>query len=233
MNKLFYFACLVLSSCQLNSQTDTVENSEQKITLNSNVDLSTDSLIIQAISNEVRKDVEANTVIRYKQSTRHKNMFEPYDSIVPGFKIKAIEESQAYAIIDAYFDKAKETGSYLFLTNLSFDDAWNTQYDLVLAPVPNQIALIRFVGTEPVNYGLSTEDVVEWFEQKETEFDFEIIVADLSRIEARLTSEPKSYRKLAKEIYKFCPDVIDQGHEDMNELIEYLETTQHMWFWWD
>ncbi|WP_422104350.1 DUF4253 domain-containing protein [Winogradskyella sp.] len=226
MKKLLYLVIFALCSCNSNNKSNSIDPAE----LNG---LQIDSEIIKVISKAVKKDVEKNAVIRYKASNASNQVFEPYDSLVPGVKFKFVSEKMAYTIIDDHFDKVKKSNNYLFLTNLDFDDSFNTYYDIVIAPVSDQLELIKFVGTEPVNYGLTNEDVMEWFRRKQTEFDFDIIVADLSRIEAKLKSDPKSYKKLGKEIYEFCPDVIDQGHSDMDELVEYLKTSKHMWFWWD
>jgi len=226
MKKILYIIFFALFSCNSNSQS----NSTKSIELNG---LQIDSKIIKDISKISNKEVEKNSVIRYKAADSSNQLFESYDSIVPGIKFKFVNQKTAYKIIESHFENVKKTKNYLFLTNLDFDDSYNSYYDIVIAPVADQLELIKFVGTEPVNYGLSNKDVVDWFRKKQSEFDFDIIVADFSRIETKLKSDPKSYEKLGKEIYEFCPDVIDQGHSDMNELIEYLKTSKHMWFWWD
>ncbi len=189
--------------------------------------------IISEISRLSTKKPEKNSVIRYKPSETIPGAFEPYDSIVGGTKFKYVSEKLAYEIIDKYFQNVKDSKNYLYLTNLDFDGNYNSYYDIVIAPVTDQWELIKFVGTEPVNYDLTTKDVINWFKERQKEFEFEIIVADLDRIEAKIKTEPKSYKKLGKEIYKFCPDVIDQGHADMGELIEFLQSSKRMWFWWD
>lgn len=226
MKKLLYFIFLTCCSCNSNGQS----NSNKPIELNG---LQIDSKVIEAISEMAQKDIEKNSVIRFKVSDSNDRMSVSYDSVVPGVRFKFVNEKTAYRIIDNHFDNIKKSNNYLYLTNLDFDDSYESYYDIVIAPVSDQLELIKFVGTEPVNYGLSNEDVIEWFRKKQNEFEFDIIVADLSRIETVIKSDPESYDKLGKEIYEFCPDVIDQGHSDMDELVEYLETSKHMWFWWD
>ena len=226
MRKLFYVIFLILCSC--NSKNDS--KSDKPIDLNW---LQIDSEIIKAISRASKKETEKSSVIRYRAVDSTLRVFKQYDSLVPGVKFKFVNEKTAFKIIDKYFDKVRESNNYLFLTNLDFDDSYKPYYDIVVAQVSNQFELIKFVGTEPVNYGLSNDDVIKWFRKKQTEFDFDITIADLSRIEAKLKSNPKSFEKLGTEIYEFCPDVIDQGHSDINELVEYLKSSKHMWFWWD
>lgn len=226
MKKLLYILFLAFCSCNSNSQTDTNKQTELD-------GLRIDSAILEDIAELTNKTVEKNTVVRYKASDSTNRVFEPYDSLVPGIRFKFVNEKTAYQIIDKHFDNVKKSKNYLFLTNLDFDESFRSYYDIVIAPISDQLELIKFIGTEPINFDLSNQDVVEWFRKKHTEFDFDIIVVDFDRIEAILKSDPKSYEKLGKEIYEFCPDVIDQGHSDMNELIQHLKKNKHMWFWWD
>jgi hypothetical protein len=39
--------------------------------------------------------------------------------------------------------------------------------------------------------------------------------------------------KLAHEMYKFCPDVIEQGVGSMTELIKLIRGDRHVFLWWD
>lgn len=229
MRNTLYFLLFILCSCNSNDQKDQNSNLSQNVEID---DPETEQDVVKSISKITHLTPEENSVIRYKQDSVG-SWYNQYDSIVPGVKFKSVKENIAYEIIDRYFDKVKQSGNYLYLTNLDFDESFSSHYDVIIAPISNQLDLIKFVGTEPVNYGLSNQDVIEWFRQKEAEFDFDIIVADVSRIETKLKTNPTSFEKLGKEIYDFCPDVIDQGHEDMNELINYLKSTKHMWFWWD
>ncbi|MBC2845222.1 DUF4253 domain-containing protein [Winogradskyella flava] len=226
MKKTLYIVFFILCACNSKSRKESIHKTD----LN---ELNIDIRIIEDIAKLTNKDVVKNTVIRYKPADSTNRVFEPYDSLVPGVKFKFVNEKTAYKIVDNHFDDVKKSKNYLFLTNLDFDDSYRSYYDIVIAPISDQLELIKFVGIEPVNYDLSNNDVVEWFRKKQTEFDFDIIVADFDRIESVLKSEPDSYEKLGKEIFEFCPDVIYQGHSDMDELVQHLKTNKHMWMWWD
>ena len=195
--------------------------------------LKIDLNIVTDISNLTKKSPVKNSVIRYRPSDSTYRVYEPIDSLVTGIKFEFVDEMTAYEIIDKHFDEVKKSNNYLFLSNLDFDKSYNSYYDIVIAPISNQIDLLKFVGTEAGNYDLLNDDIINWFEKKQTEFDFEIVVVELDRVEAKIISEPKSYENLAKEIFEFCPDVIYQGHSDLNELVDHLRTNKYMWFWWD
>jgi hypothetical protein len=38
---------------------------------------------------------------------------------------------------------------------------------------------------------------------------------------------------LAKRMYDFCPDIVDQGVGDVKELAAELKRTGKLYFWWD
>jgi hypothetical protein len=193
----------------------------------------TESEIIVAINDITGKEPVDNSVEKYRLVDKTSGRYELYDSIVPGIRYIAVEQQRAYDIVEQYFDSVKRSGKYIYMTNISLDESYRPYYDIVIVPETDQFEIIRLSKVEPVNYNLTNLDVVNWFKDKQREFEFDIIVADVDRIEAVISTEPTCYKRLANDIYQFCPDVIDQGHGDMDELIKYLKENRRMWFWWD
>ena len=227
MKGIFSLIIIFIVSCSPQSKNSNKDN----LIIKNGLKISSE--IISDIKSICKKNPEKNSVIRYKRSKIKKEVFESYDSIALGIKFKFVSEDKANKVIDKYFNKIKNTKNYLYLTNLGLDKNYDSYYDIVIAPFKNQWELIKFVRTEPVNYDLTNEDVINWFKTKRSEFEFDIIVADVDRIEIKILTKPDSYSNLAKDIYKFCPDVIDQGYSNMEELIKFLNKTNRMWFWWD
>lgn len=127
--------------------------------------LKIDSDIVAEISKVTKKEAVKNSVIRYRPTDSTERVYEPIDSIVEGVKFKFVDEITAYKIIDKHFENIKSSNNYLFLSNLDFDESYNSYYDIIIAPISNQIELIRFVGTEAGNYDLTNEDIIKWFEK--------------------------------------------------------------------
>jgi len=62
---------------------------------------------------------------------------------------------------------------------------------------------------------------------------FILVVADEDRIEAKMTNLPTDLDSFVNEIYNFCPDVIEQGYSDIEEMkADYLKN-KYFWLWWD
>ncbi len=55
----------------------------------------------------------------------------------------------------------------------------------------------------------------------------------LARIHAYMQKLPEDISKFTDEVYKFCPDVIDQGYESMNEMVKDYNNNKYFWLWWD
>lgn len=192
-----------------------------------------DSITAKEIAIEVERGFTANSVIRYRQSEENKMIYNPIDSLVSGIRLDSVNEVTAREMISKYFKRVRSNKNYLYLSNLRFDSDFKSYYDIIVTPIDSQFEVVKQVGTWAPNYDLGNEDIISWLRQRNKEFDFDIIVVDNDRIEAYLNSKPKSIDQLAKQIYTFCPDVIEQGHENMEELIETIDKHNYMWLWWD
>jgi hypothetical protein len=51
-------------------------------------------------------------------------------------------------------------------------------------------------------------------------------------LEGYFTTPVKDPRALAKRMYKFCPDIVDQGVGTVDALAKELQK-QKLYFWWD
>ena len=218
-----FFLLAITSSCygQINAGKEKASHSDQ----------------IEDITREIEdltgKKFGEHSVMRFVPSDSIEWMMEQVDSVIAGKRLKGVDYNTAYEISERYFDQVKALDHYLYLTHLHFDEALRSYYDIAIVPQTDPLEVIRMVGTTPYNYGLSNADVIEWFRQRQQEFDFYITVVDEDRLEANILTEPESYEALGKAIYEFCPDVIEQGHDDMKSLVDFLKESKSMWFWWD
>ena len=55
------------------------------------------------------------------------------------------------------------------------------------------------------------------------------IVADV-RFDAK---PPADWMALAREVYEFCPDIVDQGTETVERLAYEMRVTNELFLWWD
>ncbi len=52
-------------------------------------------------------------------------------------------------------------------------------------------------------------------------------------LRGKFTSKIAKPAALAKRMYEFCPDIVDQGVGDVKALAEELRKSSAFFFWWD
>ena len=158
---------------------------------------------------------------------------EETDTIKNGFYFKKISESKAKNIVQTYSTELSKTGHYLFLKNLDFDDNWNSLYDVTIVEAENQYDVLKIMNTEGPNYDVTNEQVINRIKEWDKQVGLKIIVADEARVEAFISNLPYDLIKFTQEVYELCPDVIEQGYGDMDEMIKDYKTNKYFWMWWD
>lgn len=104
---------------------------------------------------------------------------------------------------------------------------------LALVAVDSPWPVMWIFGTNGINHDHDTADVVKWMQQfaKDNDVTFDTVGFDLCG--GRFNKPPKDYAALAKKIYEFCPDVVDQGTGSVEKLADEMKRTGRFFFWWD
>lgn len=92
---------------------------------------------------------------------------------------------------------------------------------------------LRFEGCNGVNHGIHTEDIIAHLEELEKTNPFVLTGAGFDFIQGNFISPPSNIEELANRMYAFCPDIVDQGTEDVEGLIEALNNSNSFFYWWD
>ena len=79
---------------------------------------------------------------------------------------------------------------------------------------------IREKQTNGINCDVDTDDVIAKLQKWDDEFGIETSDIANDSITVTFKSLPDDIRALANEIYKFCPDTVDQHYGCMGEMIE-------------
>ncbi|MBT2682877.1 DUF4253 domain-containing protein [Bacillus sp. ISL-37] len=104
-----------------------------------------------------------------------------------------------------------------------------------IIPGTDKFDILRIQQTNGNNYDISNERVISKLKEWYRRYPFIIIGADYDWVEANFEVFPegKALKAFAKEIYKFCPDLVEQGSGSINGLIEEMEETRKLYLWWD
>lgn len=99
----------------------------------------------------------------------------------------------------------------------------------------DQFDILKIRQTNGDNYDISNEEVVAKLREWHQRYPLTIIGADFDWVEANFKVFPqnKELKAFAEEVYKFCPDIVDQGSGSIDGLIEDMKETKKLYLWWD
>lgn len=87
----------------------------------------------------------------------------------------------------------------------------------------NKFDIITEQGTNGINCDITTKDIVEKLKKWDSLYGVTIDAVAHDRFELRLNSLPSDMESFAKEVYAFCPDIVDQGFGCLDEMVEMME----------
>lgn len=79
--------------------------------------------------------------------------------------------------------------------------------------------------TNGINCGITTDDVVRMLADWDQRFGIELSDVAGDRLVVRFAKLPEDLAPFAREIYEFCPDVVDQGFGCMDDMVDMFEET--------
>lgn len=118
-------------------------------------------------------------------------------------------------------------------TSRNVEDASVMGVELVLARGNDQFDILRLAATDGINYGLTTDDIVARVQRWDAQFGIDIWQAETDVVQMDLTKLPEDLGEFSREIYEFCPDIVDQGTGSLEVLEKELREVGGIYLWWD
>jgi len=140
------------------------------------------------------------------------------------------EQERARKIILQLKDRLKEKGYRIFVSEMHFG---NSPDQVAIIKSNDQFDILRVKQTDGINFGLDNNAVITQLKKWHELYPFEIIGADLDWVEAEFIQQPTDMLQFAKEVYKFCPDVVEQGTETVERLAREMKRSNTLYLWWD
>ncbi|MBT2642409.1 DUF4253 domain-containing protein [Bacillus sp. ISL-41] len=106
---------------------------------------------------------------------------------------------------------------------------------IAIIPGSDQFEILRLQQTNGDNYDISNDRVISKLKEWHRSYPFTIIGADYDWVEAKIEVLPKGkeLNAFAREIAQFCPDIVDQGTGSIKGLIQEINESKKLYFWWD
>jgi hypothetical protein len=96
-----------------------------------------------------------------------------------------------------------------------------------MAKKPNNdpFAAIRQAGTGAPNFDLDTDAIIERLTRWQSVCSFSVVGAEGDTVDIEFATLPKDMDTFVRDLYEFCPDLVDQGTGCVHEMIEMMEET--------
>lgn len=124
------------------------------------------------------------------------------------------------------------TVAWLGTTRWLGDEKFEGMVELAIGEGTTQFDILRHAASDGINHGLETKDLVEQLTKWHRTHGIDVFHAESDTIELELLHEPPDRLAFAKELYAFCPDIVEQGVGSVEALATALEV-QHVYLWWD
>ena len=156
---------------------------------------------------------------------------EAEDEVVPGGVSFGVSQEQLEKHLFKAHTNFLARGFYLFRCEQNF--GINARLDEVgLLPPGDKYAVMAAMRTNGDNYQIGTAGVIAWMKELEQEQPFVLTGIGLDFMEGRFIAPVKGPRQLARRVYQFCPDIVDQGVGTGSSLAGELRKGR-LCLWWD
>ncbi|GMV93679.1 MAG: hypothetical protein AMXMBFR82_34570 [Candidatus Hydrogenedentota bacterium] len=156
--------------------------------------------------------------------------FSPMEAIGGAYQATASHESAEENLL-AWHQAALKHGAFLFRVECHF--GIGTQPDVIaVLPTTDQYEVIQAVGTDGVNFDVDNAEVIVWLRGMEEQNPFTLTGAGQDFLEGYFVTPPENAPALAKRMYDFCPDIVDQGTGTVEALAGELKHGK-LYLWWD
>jgi ankyrin repeat protein len=150
---------------------------------------------------------------------------QPMDGLAGGFTLR-VHSSKTIELAELH-EQFLAKGCYVFATDALEDTP------LAILPTTSRDDVIGAMQTNGANFDLAPADVAAWLRELAEEQPFVMTGAGFDFLRGHFVKPVKNAATLAKRMYAFCPDIVDQGVGDVKELAAELKRTGKLFFWWD
>jgi hypothetical protein len=93
--------------------------------------------------------------------------------------------------------------------------------------------MLRTMGTNGWNYHISPDMVIARLKEWDARFGITLHGVGFDWLEFQFKHRPESMLEYAQEVYRFCPDIVEQGTGTVEALAREMRRTNMVFLWWD
>jgi hypothetical protein len=92
---------------------------------------------------------------------------------------------------------------------------------------------LRLARSDACNYDKDTEEIIEKLQAWHQSWGIDVFHAETDTIELMLLALPANLPEFARDVYEFCPDIVDQGVGSVEALEQSIRNSRQVYLWWD
>jgi len=109
----------------------------------------------------------------------------------------------------------------------------NNENSIAVIKGIDEIDILKYRRTDGINHGLESNDIIAKLKDWQSEYGIKIIGCSRDWVHVEFDKLPSDLEAFAEEVYKFCPDSVDQGVGSIEELKKFIFQMNGVWLWWD
>ena len=148
-----------------------------------------------------------------------------------GFIFNASNSTSNNIVINLYGD-FKKKGYTIFFLDRNFGISKKPDI-LGILKTTDKYQILKQVQTDGINWEIDNDSLLNVIKKFDKKYSLDLIGASGDWCEFKINKEPQNWLTLAKEAYKVCPDIVDQGSETVEKLAAEMKQTKRLYFWWD
>jgi len=225
---LFVFILVITVGCKSQPVTNDyiLTNSERVIC---------DSLQIDSVIIKIIRKFNTNAIERFHYSLgkSYENGIETESDpiFLQGLVFSEIN-SKSYELVFRLKESFAKKGYCIFMLENNFNIG-NKLDNIAVLKTTDKFEILKSIGTDGINFDITNDSLISLIKDFDKKYSLELIGASGDWCEFIIHKEPKDWTQFAKEVYKVCPDVVDQGTDTIKELANEMQRSKRLYFWWD
>lgn len=140
----------------------------------------------------------------------------------------SVSEEKANSIVKKLKEKFRVKGYLIF----AFTKEEDSKYIGVIKGT-NDLDILRYRRTDGINHDYENDDIVAKISEWNERFGLTVIGCGRDWLELEFKKLPTDLDAFSEEVYEFCPDSVDQGVGEVENLKALIKEMNGIWLWWD
>jgi hypothetical protein len=116
--------------------------------------------------------------------------------------------------------------------NLFIFDSVESNY-LAVIKGKSDAEILKWRQTNGINYDIDNDSIISKLQEWKSKNDFILLGAGMDWLQIQFINQTPDFDEFAKEVYGFCPDIVDQGVGDVEKLAPEMKRMNGVFLWWD